>query len=78
MHIKGSLVRIFKLRCTSVHEDCFFLHFYTLFSPSSDIQRVGKGHPSACLTNYSRGILWLIVSLAHPFHAPSMQFQKQF
>ena len=34
-----------------------FFHLYTLFSTSSDIQRVGEGHPSACLTNYSKGIL---------------------
>ena len=34
----------------------FFFYLYTLFSPSSDIQRVGEGHPSACLTNYSKGI----------------------
>ena len=34
----------------------FFFDLNTLFSPSSDIQRVGEGHPSACLTNYSKGI----------------------
>ena len=32
------------------------LHF-TLFSPSSAIQRVGEDHPSACLTNYSKGVV---------------------
>ena len=38
----------------------FFLFFdlYILFSPSSDIQRVGEDHPSACLTNYSKGIFF--------------------
>ena len=34
----------------------FLCDLYTLFSPSSDIQRVGEGHLSACLTNYSKGI----------------------
>ena len=65
--------------CPPVSEEKNFkVFFYTLFSPSSDIQRIGEGHPSACLTNYSKGILWLIVTLAHHFHAPFMHFQKQF
>ena len=49
---------------------CFFvvvfLPFITLFSPSSDIQGVGEGHPPACLTNYKYGILmvtWYACSL---------------
>ena len=33
----------------------FFIFFYTLFSPSSDIQRVGEDHPSACLMH---NIFW--------------------
>ena len=45
-----------------------FFYLYTLFSPSSGVQRVGEGHPSACRTDYSKGIfVCLIVSLAHPF-----------
>ena len=54
----------------------FFKPFYTLFSPSSDIQRVWESHPSACLTNYSKGIF--MVSLAHPLHAPFMHFKSMF
>ena len=50
----------------------FFKRFYTLFSPSSDIQRVEEGHPSVCLTNYGKGIF--MVYLAHPFHAFSKAF----
>ena len=53
----------------------FFFHLYTLFSPSSDIQRVGEGHPSACLTNYSKGILLVDCISSSPlsctFHAIS-------
>ena len=60
----------------------FFFHLYTLFSPSSDIQRVGEGHPSACLTNYSKGILFVDCISSSPlsctFHAPFMQFQQLF
>ena len=36
----------------------FFFNFYTLFSSPSDIQRVGEGHLSACLRNYSKGIFY--------------------
>ena len=41
----------------------FFLPFITLFSPSSDVQGVGEGHPPACLTNYKYGIL--MVGIMH-------------
>ena len=53
----------------------FFFHLYTLFFPSSDIQRVGEGHPFACLTNYSKGILLVDCISSSPlsctFHAIS-------
>ena len=51
----------------------FFIPFITLFSPSSDIQGVGEGHPPACLTNYKYGILmvpWYACShLSFIYHA---------
>ena len=62
----------------------FFFHLYTLFSPSSDIQRVGEGHPSACLTNYSKGISLVDCISSSPlsctFHAisKSKAVLKQF
>ena len=59
--------------CVCVFLFCF-LPFNTLFSMSSDIQRVGEGHPSACLTNYK----WLIAMLAHIFHSPFMHFESSF
>ena len=34
---------------------------------------------SACLTDYSKSVVfWLIVSLAHPFHAPFIGFKISF
>ena len=48
----------------------FFLPFITFFSPSSDIQGVGEGHPPACLTNYKYGILMVPCShLSFIYHA---------
>ena len=47
----------------------FFLTFSTLFSPSTGIQRVREGHPSAYLTNYKIFIV-IFCYLAHTFHAP--------
>ena len=59
-----------------------FFYLNTLFSPSSDIQRVGEGHPSACLTNYSKGILLVDCISSSPlsctFHAISKAVLKQF
>ena len=48
---------------------CSFSTFSTLFSPSTGIQRVGEGHPSAYLTNYKMFIV-IFCYLAHTFHAP--------
>ena len=59
----------------SIYEDTvffvlFFLPFITLFSPSSDIQGVGEGHPPTCLTNYKYGILMVPCShLSFIYHA---------
>ena len=59
-----------------------FFYLYTLFSPPSDIQRVGEGHPSACLTHYSKGILLIDYISSSPlsctFHAISKAVLKQF
>ena len=59
------------------HQSCFKIFFFffflpliTLFSPSSDIQGVGEGHPPACLTNYKYGILMVPCShLTFIYHA---------
>ena len=60
----------------------FFFFFNTLFSPSSDIQRVGEGHPSACPTNYSKCIFMDDCISSSPlsctFHAISKAVLKQF
>ena len=55
---------------------CFFflLPFIALFSPSSDIQGVGEGHPPACLTNYKYGVL-MVGTHAHFFRSSIMHFE---
>ena len=56
----------------------FFLPFNTLFSPSSDIQRVGEGHPPACLTNYRYGILMVNYYACSPLSFIYHAFFKRF
>ena len=53
----------------------FSFFFITLFSPSSDIQGVGEGHPPTCLTNYKYGVL-MVGTLAHFFRSSIMHFKS--
>ena len=78
--VNHALVLNFNIANMSFFFVCVF-HLYTLFSPSSDMQRVGEGHPSACLTNYSKGILFVDCISSSPlsctFHAISKAVLKQ-
>ena len=58
----------------------FFIFFiFTLWSPRHLTYRgSGRAIPLHALQTTVKVFCWLIVSLAHPFHAPFMQFRKLF
>ena len=56
----------------------FFFFIFTLYSPRHLTYRgSGRAIPLHALQTTVKVFYWLIVSLAHPFHAPFMQFQNQ-
>ena len=56
----------------------FFFFIFTLYSPRHLTYRgSGRAIPLHALQTTVEVFYLLIVSLAHPFHAPSMQFQNQ-
>ena len=57
----------------------FFFFNFTLYSPLHLTYRgSGMAIPLHALQTTVKVFFWLIVSLAHPFHAPFMQFGKLF
>ena len=52
----------------------FILTFNTLFTLSTDIQRVGEGHPSAYLTSTSKMFVAIFDCHTCTFHAPLIHF----
>ena len=63
---------------------CFFCLFFffltfTLYSPRHLTYRgLGRVISLHALQTTIKASFMVVVSLAHPFHAPFMQFQKQF
>ena len=57
-----------------------FFGLYTSLYSTRHLQYRGSERtiPLHALQTTVKGFLWLIVCLAHPFHAPFMQFQNQF